>query len=47
MIIQEVITLIAFAVFASVYLGERIRWNYAAAFAFILCAVAAAFWNQL
>ena len=46
-IVQEVITLIVFAVFATVYLGERIRWNHAIAFAFIVCAVAAAFWNQL
>jgi uncharacterized protein (DUF486 family) len=46
-IIQEVITLIVFAVFASLYLGEPLRWNYAIAFAFILCAVAAAFWGRL
>jgi len=46
-VIQEVITLVVFAVFANVYLGEPLRWNYAVAFGFILCAVAAAFWGRL
>jgi uncharacterized protein (DUF486 family) len=46
-IIQEVITLVVFAVFANFYLGEPLRWNYAVAFGFILCAVAAAFWGRL
>lgn len=46
-IIQEVITLIVFAAFAAWYLGEPIRWNYALAFVFILCAVASAFWGRL
>ena len=45
-ILQEVITLIVFAAFARVYLGEHIRWNYAIAFAFMVCAVAAAFWDR-
>lgn len=38
-IIQEVITLTVFCVFAMVYLNERIRWNYIAAFACVLAAV--------
>ena len=46
-IIQEVVTLIVFAVFAYLYLGEPIRWNYAVSFAFILLAVGAAFWGRL
>ena len=43
-IIQEVITLSVFVVFAIFYLGEKIRWNYVAAFGCILAAVAFAFW---
>jgi hypothetical protein len=39
-IIQEVITLAVFAVFAVVYLGEAIRWNYLAACACMVAAVA-------
>jgi uncharacterized protein (DUF486 family) len=46
-VIQEVITLIVFAVFAYFYLDEPLRWNYAVSFGFILCAVAAAFWGKL
>ena len=42
-IIQEVITLAVFVVFAIFYLGEKIRWNYVAAFVCILAAVAFAF----
>ena len=42
-IIQEVITLSVFVVFAVLYLGEKIRWNYVAAFVCILGAVAFAF----
>jgi uncharacterized protein len=38
-IIQEIITLCVFAGFALLYLGERLRWNHAAAF---LCIVVAA-----
>ena len=45
-IIQEVITLTVFCVFAFFYLGERIRWNYVAAFVCILAAVAFAFWPK-
>jgi uncharacterized protein (DUF486 family) len=45
-IMQEVITLAVFCVFAIFYLGEKIRWNYVAAFACILAAVAFAFWPK-
>jgi hypothetical protein len=42
-IIQEVITLTVFCVFAILYLGEKIRWNHFAAFVCILAAVVFAF----
>jgi uncharacterized protein (DUF486 family) len=42
-ILQEVITLCVFIVFAWVYLGEGLRWNYAISFALILAAVWFAF----
>ena len=42
-IIQEVITLIVFCVFAIYRLQEQIRWNYIAAFVCVLAAVAFAF----
>jgi uncharacterized protein (DUF486 family) len=38
-ITQEVITLVVFVVFARLYLGERLTWNYYVAFALILAAV--------
>jgi uncharacterized protein (DUF486 family) len=38
-IIQEVITLVVFAVFATVYLGDPVSWRYAGAFACLLGAV--------
>ncbi len=38
-IIQEVITLVVFVIFARLYLGEQLTWNYYVAFAFILAAV--------
>jgi uncharacterized protein (DUF486 family) len=38
-IIQEVITLSVFAVFSMTYLGEKLRWNYAAGFGCIVLAV--------
>jgi len=38
-VMQEVITLVVFVVFARLYLGEKITWNYYAAFACILLAV--------
>ena len=42
-IIQEVITLIVFMVFASLYLREKLQWNHIAAFACIVAAVAFTF----
>ena len=46
-VIQEVITLSVFVVFAFLYLGERPKWNYALSFLCICGAVAFAFWGQL
>ncbi|HYQ31077.1 MAG TPA: DMT family protein [Polyangiaceae bacterium] len=42
-IIQEVITLVVFMGFATLWLGERLRWNYGVALALILAAVYFAF----
>lgn len=42
-IMQEVITLAVFCGVATLYLGERIRWNHLAAFACIIGAVAFTF----
>jgi uncharacterized protein (DUF486 family) len=39
---QEIITLIVFAVFSVTFLGEALRWNHAAAF---LCLCGAAFFS--
>jgi uncharacterized protein len=39
-IIQEIITLSVFAVFATFYLGDPVTWRYAGAFACLLGAVA-------
>jgi hypothetical protein len=38
-VIQEVITLSVFAVFAVAYLGEKLTWNYFAAMACLVAAV--------
>jgi len=46
-VIQEVITLVVFVVFAAVWLGESMKWNHVVAFAFLALAVAAAFWDSL
>jgi uncharacterized protein len=46
-IIQECITLTVFVIFAWLYLGERIRWNYAVSFVFLVGAVVSAFWGRL
>jgi len=43
-IIQEVISLSVFAVFAAVVLDERLRWNHAMSFVFLVAAVYFAFW---
>ncbi len=37
--IQEVITLVVFAVFSVTYLHEQFKWNYLVGFAFIVLAV--------
>jgi uncharacterized protein (DUF486 family) len=37
--IQEIITLLVFAIFSVTYLGEALRWNHAVAFLF-LCGAA-------
>jgi hypothetical protein len=42
-VIQEVITLIVFSVFAILVLKEKLAWNYMASFAFIMLAVVFAF----
>ena len=42
-VIQEVITLAVFVVFAWLVLQERLTWNYAVSFALILLAVVFAF----
>ena len=42
-ILQEIITLAVFCVFAVLYLGEKIRWNHLAAFLCVLGAVAFTF----
>ncbi|MGH8018799.1 MAG: DMT family protein [Opitutaceae bacterium] len=46
-IMQEVITLTVFAVFAIAVLRERLAWNYAVSFALILLAVYFAFGFQV
>jgi hypothetical protein len=45
-IMQEIITLTVFCVFAFFYFNEKVRWNHCAAFVCILAAVAFAFWPQ-
>ena len=35
---QEVITLVVFALFSTWYLGESLRWNHAVAFGFLVLA---------
>jgi uncharacterized protein len=45
-IIQEVITLVIFTLFAMAVLGEKLRWNYVLSFVFIVLAVVAAFYKS-
>ena len=45
-IVQESITLVVFAGFAYLYLGESLRWNYLVSFGFIMAAVVFAFWGR-
>ncbi len=46
-IIQEVVTLVVFGVFAVVYLKEDLKWNYIVSFVLVIGAVFFAFkqWN--
>jgi uncharacterized protein (DUF486 family) len=44
--IQEVITLVVFAVFSVLYLKEAIRWNHVVAFGFIVGAVFFMFYQR-
>jgi uncharacterized protein (DUF486 family) len=46
-IIQEIITLAVFVVFAFLYFHEKMRWNHFAALVCILAAVVFAFWPKL
>jgi len=46
-ILQEVITLSVFSVFAWLYFGEEITWNYGMAFLCIVGAVTFAFWGKV
>lgn len=46
-IIQEVITLSVFVVFAWFYLDERVRWNHAVSFLFLVGAVVFGFWGKM
>lgn len=46
-IIQEVITLCVFVIFAWVYFGEHIRWNHAVSFLLIIGAVVFGFWGKV
>jgi uncharacterized protein (DUF486 family) len=45
-IIQEIITLAVFVIFAWLYLGEHLRWNYLVSLMCVLGAVAFAFWGR-
>ncbi len=36
--LQEIITLLVFCIFSIFYLGEKIKWNHAVAFGFIVLA---------
>jgi uncharacterized protein (DUF486 family) len=42
-ILQEIITLVVFAVFAKLVLGEDLKWNYMVSFGFLACAAYFAF----
>jgi uncharacterized protein len=46
-IIQEVVTLCVFVIFAWFYLGEGIKWNHGVSFIFLVGAVVFAFWGKL
>ena len=42
---QEIITLLVFAVFSMTYLGETFKWNHAAAFGCLVAAAVFAFYE--
>lgn len=44
-ILQEIVTLTVFAVFAVAYMGERLTWNYGAAAACMVAAAGFMFWK--
>jgi uncharacterized protein (DUF486 family) len=46
-VIQEVVTLLVFSVFAVVVMGEKLKWNYLAAFVCIVAAVGFVFMDKL
>lgn len=46
-VIQEVVTLLVFAGFATLWLGESLKWNHAAAFVCLVGAVAFMFADKL
>jgi len=46
-ITQEVITLMVFAAFATLVMGEKLKWNHAAAFACLIAATAFMFADKL
>ena len=46
-IIQEVITLTVFVVFAWAYLDEKVKWNHAVSFLFLVGAVVFGFWGNM
>jgi len=46
-VIQEVVTLLVFAGFAVLWLGEKLKWNHAAAFVCLVGAVAFMFADKL
>ncbi len=43
--IQEIVTLVVFAVFSVCYLKEEFRWNYAVGFGFLILAAFFIFWK--
>ena len=46
-VIQEVVTLVVFAVFAVTVMGEKLKWNHAAAFVCLVAAVGFVFFGKL
>lgn len=46
-IIQEIITLSVFVIFAWLYMGQGLKWNYALSLVCVLGAVSFAFWGRI